>query len=359
MDDFISREVRRTNRNLFLVNAFIVLGLASVVALQWKYCANFAMGTAPISNQELSRITSPEQRFRTFVRVQAEEVFYSGVHDVEREIDKYSRKVVSEKAKANYLVVIVNQRPMVVKASLSSGGKEFKGQIVMLPSDVRSAILEDARETDASSVPALMPIMLDAVEYRHEGYWGLAVGLPLLGLAVWNLNKWWLRTRNPRTHPLNALIRRCGDPLNVTNEINNEVRSGSTKFGSVLVSANWIIHRAFFTTTAMKFEHVVWSYPKITKHYTYFVPTGKSFAAIVCGRFGNSFEASMKEKKCTEFLALIAERTPFAVAGFSNELKSLWQKNAKQFVALVDQRRKEATMPPAPKIAEQAVGAKA
>ena len=364
MDDFISREVGRTNRNLFLVNILILCGLIAVVAGTWKYCANFVLGTAPISHDDLGRLASPDQRFRTFVQVQSEKSFSTGIQEVERHTDKYTGKVTSEDVKADYLVLMINERPFVVKAPMVNDAHNFKGELVPLPGDVRIAITKSAQAADPSLHPVLMPVMLDSVDYRDNGYWGLGIGIPLLALVIWNLKKWSGRMANPRSHPLNALIRRCGDPKTVANAIDMEYRGGTTKFGrSVIVTPNWIITRNLFGTTVIGFEHVIWAYRKITKHYTYFIPTGKTHAAVVNGRFGQHLEAQMKDAKCTEFLELLQQKAPWAVLGFSAELKTMWEKNQKQMIGLVDDRRKQATMrtsaAAAPKVAEMAMAEKA
>jgi len=360
MDDFVSREVARTNRNLFLVNVLILCALIAVVAVQWKYSANFLMGTAPISHDELSAISSPDQRFRTFVQVSSTEAFSSGVQDISQQVDKYSKEVKSETVMADYVVVVVNDRLLVVKAPLVNDGHNFKGELVPLPQDVRMAILESAAKANPEAHPMLMPVMLDSVDYHKPGYVGLGFGLPTLALVFWNLKKWSMRISNPIKHPLNALIRRCGDRMAVANALNMEVQSGTTKYGNVLVTSNWLIYRAFFSTTVINFEHLVWGYRKITKHYTYFIPTGKTHAAVVNGRFGNCFEAQMKDQKCTEFMEMLQQKAPYAILGFSAELQALWQKDAKQLVAVVDERKKDSgKRTPAPAVAEEAMTAKA
>lgn len=86
---------------------------------------------------------------------------------------------------------------------------------------------------------------------------------------------------------------------------------------------------------------LAWAYKKVTKHYTNFIPTGKSYAAILYGRHRQRLEVSMPQKKTDQLLADLAARVPWAIFGYSKDIAAAWQKDPDGFVATVDSRRQK------------------
>jgi hypothetical protein len=61
---------------------------------------------------------------------------------------------------------------------------------------------------------------------------------------------------------------------------------------------------------------------------------------------GGSAEIRGREKKVDSVLAFAAERAPWAIFGFSDELSQLFQKKTQEFCGAVEQRRRERAGPP-------------
>ena len=92
-------------------------------------------------------------------------------------------------------------------------------------------------------------------------------------------------------------------------------------------------------------------YKKVTQHSINFIPTGKSFAALLYDRYGYSTEIQASEKKIVTLMTHIIKHCPWTIAGFSKDLEKLWTSRKGAFVAAVDERRKEA-----PKAAAVSIG---
>ena len=86
---------------------------------------------------------------------------------------------------------------------------------------------------------------------------------------------------------------------------------------------------------------IVWLGKKITNVSVNFIPTGKSFAVFLYDRHGYSTEIQVSEQEATLLMKLICQQNPSAVAGFDKHSKSLWRWKRREFIAAVDERRKE------------------
>ena len=96
----------------------------------------------------------------------------------------------------------------------------------------------------------------------------------------------------------------------------------------------------FFSFNVLRFGDVLWAYKKVTKHSVNFIPTGKTYEAIVqCA--GGTATIPGKEKKVHELLAFVQQRAPWAVYGFSDQLSQHFHKHPQDFVRSVEQRREE------------------
>ena len=71
-----------------------------------------------------------------------------------------------------------------------------------------------------------------------------------------------------------------------------------------------------------------------------FIPTGKSYEAIVAG-YGGTATIPGKEKSVNEVLAFVQQRAPWAIYGFSDDLSSAFNKRRQEFARTVEQRRQE------------------
>jgi hypothetical protein len=86
-------------------------------------------------------------------------------------------------------------------------------------------------------------------------------------------------------------------------------------------------------------KDLVWVYPKIVSHYTYFIPTGKSHSVIIRDRAGQSIEVSTKKDTGEPLLAALQQRAPWIVMGFNADYEKAWRSDRGKMIAAVDQRR--------------------
>ena len=178
------------------------------------------------------------------------------------------------------------------------------------------------------------------IDYRSD-YVPIAIGVGVLLLAGWNCIKAMRRSSEIQTTPVWRHAAVYGNVEQLASQIEQDQQMGKTKYGKLLLTQAWLIRRNFFSTWVSPLADLAWVYKKVTKHYTNFIPTGKSYAAVIVGRHRQRIEVQMSQKKTDQFLADLATRVPWAIFGYSKEIETAWQKDPGGFVATVDSRHEQ------------------
>ncbi|MBI2679323.1 MAG: hypothetical protein HYX28_11130 [Candidatus Koribacter versatilis] len=329
-ENFIGREIRRCNRNLLTINVIVLVIVGAVVAFNWGYLTNWFRGTAAIDPLQIAKLQSADDLARNFVKFDVPEVLESGFQEVEEK----DGKVVA--VKADYQITWVGGRALVLKTKPNSTNTHLEGALVKVPNDVMAAL---KRDVPAERQGVLLPFMLDTVDYRDDGWWILGLCVPMVALALWNLNKWSRRMNDPASHPIVKTL--GGEPAVVQYgpQLDMEMTGGGEKVGAATLTPSFLVVPNAFHTNIARLEDAAWVYKKITKHSVNFIPTGKTYEAVVWTRTGTMISVNGKEAQVEQLLATVATRAPWVVGGFSAELDNAWKKDRAGFLAAVDQRR--------------------
>jgi len=342
-DNFIGQQIRRCNRNLLIANLVLLAAVIAYAEVNWRYLANFVLAATDISSNELADLHDPAERFRFVVRVHGEKSFQTGFQSVEQTVDKYSNRVTSTTVKAEYRILAVGDKLLVVKADPSASGTVFTGALETMPSSVYENVVASAIRDEPRLQGMFVPAMLNANDFAEEGWWTLGIGAPLLLLAIWNLLKWKKRTSDYACHAIYKRVMCFGSPQEVTQQIEAAMRTTpAEEIAGVKLYGPWLFKKSFFGLAFFRIPDLVWVYQKVTRHSVNFIPTGKSFAAFLCDRYGCSTEIQAGREKVESLIKHIVQQCPWIVAGFSKDLENLWKSQKGAFIAAVDERRKEA-----------------
>jgi len=174
-------------------------------------------------------------------------------------------------------------------------------------------------------------------------YWGIAIALVLAALFVKYGRKAWARMRDPSLHPAAKRVGEWGDPISLSAEIEQESKNlVRHRLGSTALTDKYIMTDAWLTFQVLRLQDLLWAYKRVTKHYTYFIPTGKSFEAVlIC--YGGSAQFSGKENLVDEALQHAAQKAPWAAFGYSKELETTFNKKTAEFCAAIEERRRQAS----------------
>jgi hypothetical protein len=336
-DDFISRQIRRTNRNLLLLGVAMLAIIGAIVGATWRDVYNFVYGPFPIENSELAGIVNPDQPKHYFLKVRGEDLFSTGM----QEVDAGNH----QKVRAEIVALAVGNRLLLVKAPVGKHKLLYTGTLEAVPAQVQNGILSSEKKDPAAMKAPVLPFMLDATGFRtfHDSDNWLAasggiliggIGLFLAALAV-------CRTMQPDSHPLLAKLARYGSLQDVRMRIDSEMRSegGGEQFGAMRITSNWLIQAAAYKTDVMASRDIIWAYPKVTKHYHSGIPTGTTHSAILRDSKGQSVEVSGKKESVPKLLESVQRRMPWVLLGFNKELEALWLKEKPKFLQLIEQRR--------------------
>jgi hypothetical protein len=333
-DDFISGQIRRTSRNLFLMGGAILLILGLLLAAGWRDTYNFVFGPFPIQSSELISISNTDSSKHYFLKVQGEKSFATGM----REVDASDH----DKIRAEIVALVVEKRLLLVKTPTDNHQLQFTGTLTAIPPEVANGAVRRWNEKHPDLKGAYLPFMLDATGFRKGDNLVVAAvgaGLGVLGLVLIGIPV--RRKMQPESHPLLMQLAKYGGLQDVRMRMDSEMRSegGGEKFGAMQVTTNWLIHAAAYKTNVMATRDVVWAYPKVTKHYHSGIPTGKTYSAIIRDSKGQSVEISGKKDSVPKMMESLQRRMPWVMIGFSKELEALWLREKPKFFQLVEQRR--------------------
>jgi hypothetical protein len=335
---FLARQMDRTNRNLILISLAMVLAVGAYVAVQWRYFYNFFKGPFEIDVNSLGQITNPETQLRYYVTIKGEDSVDTGLQDVER-TESQTGVVQSETIKAEYAVLVLGKRLLIVKRNPKDDAKEYQGAITELPTDVHSHVVTPLLAEYPNADQVFLPLMLDATDFRSEGYISLVICFPVLLLAAWNFRKVIRRQNDPLLHPILKEESRYGQIADIAQRIDDELRGDTRKLCGAVVTTSWVLVKHMFSLDVFHIPDVIWAYKKVTKHSVNFIPTGKIFATIMFDRYGKSLEMDEGRSASNTFLMVLQEKMPWVVFGYSDELKKIAQEDWGGFVAVVDARR--------------------
>ena len=350
-ENLIGQHIRRANRNLLITNLILLAVVAVSLMAAHRYLYNVFAGPFPIANSDLMHVASANDLSHYYVSIKDVAPKDTGLQAVERTRNRYSREVTSEKITATYYFADLGGKFVLIKSPESSPVSSYTGALQEVPSELRSRIQSGILDpSNLKFEDTFVPLMVDATDFKTGAWVGLAIGIPLLLLAVYNILKTVKRSGNLDSSPIaKYLSKRYNQPAAVVAQaIDQDFKNSNsvTPLGRVQVSTNWLLRLSAFRVDVVALNEIVWVYQKVVKHSYNFIPTGKTYAIVIRDRFGGLISVDAGRGKGKDrvagFFQLITSRVPWVIAGFSLDLKKLYDKNRAQFVAMVDQRRGQA-----------------
>jgi len=323
-------------------NQVIAWGLTAALAIaigfaNTRYVGNFVRGPFNIGAADLAQVGDVTTTPHYFVKVAGTKAMDTGLQEVSVETENGVEK--SRSVTANYYALEVGDRLLVVK-SPGAAMRVAQGTLTPLSEDLDHNLFSSPEMQAARS--HFYPFYLDAAaSFRAGGYWGIAIGLVLLALLAWKARPAWRGLQDPGSHPLAVRVGKWGSPVDTSGAIEREWRApGNTRMGRWTVTPRYLIQSALFRFNVLRFEDLLWAYKKVTKHSVNFIPTGKTYQAIVHAYGGNA-ELPGSQKNVDAMLQEAARRAPWAIVGFTTEIQQLFLKNNREFCAAVEERRQK------------------
>jgi uncharacterized protein DUF6709 len=324
-NNFVGDQIRRANRNLLLVNALMVVCAGGYFLFSANFYKAMLSSGQTVSAEALSHMPGDEHKI---IEVDSDMVMPSGYQLVETSGG-------SKTVKADFLVMKTGDRLMLVKVAPGKKGPHFTGVLAPMPIDLTANLQRDLPKLQTRG--AIMPVILDTVEYKDEIWLALILGVMLL-IGLWNLKKWMARAADPAESPIIQALQNRGG-LMAAQQIDSEMSQSKSSVGKAIFTQSWVLVPYTFGMHVMHFDDVVWVYKKVIQRRVNFIPVGKSYAAVLHSTMGKTVEVMDKEAKVNELLTAITAKAPWAISGFTSEAEQLWKKNRDGMLQAVNARR--------------------
>jgi Family of unknown function (DUF6709) len=336
MDTWIIRMVgSRSAHRVYAWGAALVCILA-IGSTQLRYITNFLAGPYSLEATDLDAIKDVNQAPRYFVQVTGSKAIDTGIQEISTE----TRNGVetSRKISAAYYGLMIGDRFLVCKGSAGFATTVI-GELKPMPADLAGQLFSTPEMQELRD--GFYPYYLDDEPFRNSGYFAIA-GLAIFAVIfVVSAFPAWKYMRDPASHPLVARVATWGDPLGLAVAAERECLSSSHYGGGGwFVTDSFLIRKTAFSFDILRLTDLLWAYKKVTKHRVNFIPTGKSYEAIlIC--YGGSASITGSQKVIDEILTFAAQQIPWAVFGFSDEIEAFFKKNQTDFSGAVEQRRQQ------------------
>jgi hypothetical protein len=339
---FIGKEIQRTNRNLLLTNIGMVAIPVTIGVFGWTYWSSFFGGPKLVTNQDF--ITAPSSYMGRYVKIVGAGNLETGMQEISQRKSKSTGEVKSE---------TITARLILLKLSGTNANRD-RGIFVKLENDApadNSAIgtiesMSDFVEREVKSLPdkdLILPVIVNAKQDFHTpGYWGLAIGSIGGIIGAINLAKLKQRQEKIELHPIVKKLSQYGMAELVAQEIDREFDGNNViVHKNTKISDSWAIQQGTFGSEIEKMVDLIWIYFQVTSHRTNGIPTGKTYTTVCCFRDGENIEIPGAEDKVMELIAQIHARVPWAIIGYTNEIKLAWDKDRANLIAFVDEAHQE------------------
>ena len=336
MDSWIVKRIRATSLRRVFVWSLALVGGVVLATSDHRYIANFLRGPYPLVQADLDSIHDVTLTPRYYARVAGDRVIDTGIRQYT--IHRQNGIETSREESGAYNAFAMGNRFLVVR----TGGDDSQiaeGKLAPWPEGLETQLF-DSREM-RSLRSSFYPFYLDSDSFRRPGFVVIGIGVLFLVLFMWQALPAWRAWRDPERHPLAQRIAQWGDPMGVAlaaeHEFDNALLRGNAGWR---LGNKYLVRATFFSFNVLRFQDVLWAYKKITKHSVNFIPTGKTYEAIVAC-YGGTATIRGKEKKVNDLLAFVQERAPWAMYGYSVDLASAFSKRRQEFSRTVEQRRQD------------------
>lgn len=334
-DSIIYKSVRRSNRNLLLTSLVCLIftvGMAVFSSVPY-FSAKFADPT-PIGLDELTalEVSNAPLYFR---EVTGDFTLDTGYYEYTEE------NGIEISRDAYFGLTLVGDYAVLVRTEtfVNENQTTFVGTFVK-PDSIQREIFDDLLLEIPELGDFLIPLVLDTVDEEVNWYGGAIVLAVLGAISIIGLIVFVRRTVNPANHPNLKHLKRYGEVEQVVQSIESDRMLGETPVTQkVSLTHRWVLYHNGGAFEAAQLDSVVWVYKMVTQHRTNGIPTGKSYKAFICDVYGRMIEIPGKEDTINNILTSVATRAPWAILGYTDEIKAAWEQDRQQILSAVQQRK--------------------
>lgn len=358
MGSYLRDQIARSNRNLLLLNGFLLpfLCFAAINLIPPLFSS-----PAPLNVEAIRSATSPRDLPQRFVRLENVTLCDTGFAEFDsrskQEKYKYSAMPIGDEQ-----FLLVRRRPadvsttftgyLTVKPSLfgfQSALSAPTGRFDVDPETgkVRLSFTEASRPIDWSR--QTLPIMLDTTESVRGAAICAAIVFAGALVCLFNLGLGGLRLASPSRHPILKNCSKYGPLLEVIDQIDKEVaaqaESRSYSARQPVVTSHWLVAPQWLGLQIVSLDEVVWVHLVENQRTAYGVHIGTNWAVALKLRDDRqvTIETGKSESQARRMLSQIIAERPWIWQGHDDKLEEMWKDDLVGMTRAVDERREKMT----------------
>lgn len=351
MNKLLENYTNQFNKNTLITGLLMVgIGAALLVANE-RFAYNAVLGPFPISGSELAQIKNPASLRKYYVVVTGQATFDTGIAWVKTKKHRGSSEQGSKddstalneaehaRVKDHLNLLFVDGYLLPIKISKTLDGPALVGEIGAMEPEVTKLLTESM--AGSKLLPRLLPLELEQSNSFKAVFWTLCflVGFMVLfgGRKLMQVFVFW---KEPENHPLGKAIAKLGSYNTTRLAIDEDFASNGTTLasGKVTLGKNWLLLTQRSKPIFINMRDLVWVYGSSEKSSTMFIPS-TSYSTVICTADGNELRIPLSDKETAAVVQAVAERAPWAIAGFDGKLVLRWNAHKSTVIAEVGQKR--------------------
>lgn len=332
-DSQIYKAIQRSNMMMIVLSVIgIITVVAAVVLSSGAYWMAQLTGPIDISGEEIAALDGSVRLYNQAVSgLDMDDTYY-----YEETYDEDTGRQVSIDAYFGALEVQDDVWILVRQTDeINRRQDDYVGTLQPVPSGSVTAEVYGLAEDELDI--EFLPIMLDTTGDEFGWYIGTGALIIIGLLSLWGVFAFIQRSGDVSKHPILKKLSRFGNVDVIISDIENELGAGKENpVGKLRLTRNYLVHTGTGKFEAMPYNSVAWVY-KMVNQGRY----GKTFQAHIYDDTGTQLVLTDKEQNVNAMLQAVAARAPWAIAGFSEEIKTAWNKDRQNFLAEVENRRRQ------------------
>jgi hypothetical protein len=338
MENWILRMARRPYIRILSAWGLASFGLVLFALSQQRYIHNFLKGPFEMSSTELASIGRARiditKNSRYFARVVGTEAFDTGIEKIS--VEERNGVETSRSTAAKYYALLIGDKFLIVETETEMP-LNAEGELLPLPIDLEHKIF--GTEKEQAYRQNLYPFYLTKGSFRTRGYIAIAASLIFTFFLIKVSLPKWKYLQNPLTIPVIKRVTAWGDIYSISADIEHEFRNPQLYgVNNWTLTDKYLIKPSFFYFNVFRITDLLWAYKRVTKHSVNFIPTGKTFKAVLLC-YGGTASIEGDENRADVILQFVAKRAPWAFLGYSPEIANLANMDMKQLCLEVEKRK--------------------
>ncbi|MBI1276791.1 MAG: hypothetical protein GC179_01550 [Anaerolineaceae bacterium] len=323
--NFIIDIIRRSNRNQLLVWGIGLILVLIAISFSVNQYYNLLAGPFEVDKSYIEAIKDVTQLDKFYVTIKGDKTA-----DTQYYVTNTTNGI--ETSKYYYKALVLDKNLLLVKTGEVNNQDGYTGALTPIPFDEQREIV------DPLNSEAFLPFMLDAGDFRNTGFAGMAAAAIVFLVCLWGILRTVSRVVSHERHPIWRGLERFGEPVSVADQITTEVNSSAQQVGKAQLTSNWLVAAQKSTLETTQLKDIIWIYKKVVNGRG-----GRRFSALIYDRYGKLTTVTGKEAQVDETLRGLAQRMPWIMVGYSAQTQAAWNKDRANFIAAVDQRKKQAS----------------